>query len=138
MRRAWIVVAVIALFSIPANAGPSFFPIIGVASANNVLLVNTASTTVITYSNSIAGNYMLHWSYLVSTATTNVTLSASWTDQSGTAQVMTYSTASAKAVGAHHCLSVPINSQASAAITVTAQAGTANQVNVSAVLEQKQ
>ena len=100
-----------------------------VANVSNSELTSTSATTVLSYTPSSQGNYMVMVYYSVITAATDLTLKLTWTDSTGS-QSYTWVNGTSQAVGSYNVLPVFINSIASA-ITVTATAGTANQVYVS-------
>jgi hypothetical protein len=99
------------------------------ANASDTLLTTTGATSVVTYTPASQGNYLLHIYYRVVTASTDLTLTVTWTDGSG-AQTETILNVSSQAIGSYMVAPTFINATA-AAITVTATAGTANQVYVS-------
>ncbi|MEM3264664.1 MAG: hypothetical protein QXH07_01790 [Thermoplasmata archaeon] len=101
------------------------------ANAKEVELTSTTATTIATFTPSAAGNFMIMVYARVVTAATTLTLTASWTDATG-AQSYSWISSQSEPVGSYVFLPLFINSAASAAITVTATAGTANQVYVSA------
>ena len=101
------------------------------AKAVATKLTATTATTIATFTPSSAGNYVLYAYFTVITATTTVTLEATWTDTSGS-QSYTWVNAGSEAVGSYTLMPLYINSVASDAITITATAGTADQVYVSA------
>lgn len=105
---------------------------VGVASVSDSLLTTTSPTSVVTYTPTTQGNYFIHIYYRVVTATTNLTLEVSYTDGTG-AQTVTLLGPADQAVDSYRMQSAFINATASA-ITVTATAGTANQVYVSATI----
>ncbi|MEM3859848.1 MAG: hypothetical protein QW478_10665 [Candidatus Micrarchaeaceae archaeon] len=100
------------------------------AKTSELELTSTSATTVATYTPSASGNFVLFVYARVVTAATTLTLTASWTDAAG-AQTYTWLNAVSEPVGSYTFLPLFINSTASA-ITITATAGTANQVYCSA------
>ena len=100
-----------------------------VANVSNSELTSTSATTVLSYTPSLEGNYMVMVYYSVITAATDLTLTLSWTDSTGS-QTYTWVNGTSQAIGSYNVLPVFINSIADA-ITVTATAGTANQVYIS-------
>ena len=100
-----------------------------VANVSNSELTTTSATSILSYTPSSQGNYMVMIYYSVITAATDLTLTLTWTDSTGS-QSYTWVNDTSQAVGSYNVLPVFINSIASE-ITVTATAGTANQVYVS-------
>ena len=100
------------------------------ANASDFELTTTAATTVATFTPFAQGNFMVTAYFRVITAATTVTLTATWSDSSG-AQTYTWVNAVSEPVGSYTQLPIYVNATASA-ITITATAGTANQVYVSA------
>jgi len=100
------------------------------ANANDFQITTTSSTTVATFTAPTAGNYLINVSYRVATTTTDVTLIASYTNSAGS-QTVTFVPLTSTAVGTYTVSPVLINTTASA-ITITATAGTANNLFVSA------
>ena len=135
MMRALVALALLSLVASNARALTYSAPV-KVAGASNLLLTGTGATTVLTYTPKTAGSYVVEClSFEVVTATTNVTLTVSWTDQQGNAQTQTIVSAAAMATGFYSVAPIPLNTQANSAITVSATAGTANQLYVSANLK---
>ncbi len=99
-------------------------------SVSDLELTTTSQTTIATYTPSTQGNYTLKVYARVITAATTLTLTANWTDASGV-QSYSWVNAASEAVGSYTFLPIYINSLADA-ITISATAGTANQVYVSA------
>jgi hypothetical protein len=108
---------------------------VNTSNASETELATTGATPIVSYAVPVlgAGNYSLLVYFRVTTASTVVTITASWTDQTG-AQTYTWVSAVSEPVGSYTCLPIFINSAASNTITVTATAGTANQVYVSAAI----
>jgi hypothetical protein len=102
------------------------------ANANHVLLATTSPTTIVTYTPSTSGNYEISLYYSIVTATTDVTITLSWTDSVG-AQTSNFMPLTSTAVGSYMIATTYINST-NAAITVSATAGTANHVYVSSTI----
>lgn len=100
---------------------------------SDLLITTTSPTTVATLTPPAQGNYIVYVYYRVVTATTTVTITLTWTDGSG-AQSQTLVSALPVVVGSDVGTPVFINATA-AAITVTATAGTANQLYVSADIQ---
>jgi hypothetical protein len=112
-----------AIAAIPA-AGP-------LATAREVA-VATSGTAVLTYTPGAARNCLLAVYFRVITATTNVTITVTWTDVTG-AQSLTLINNVAEVVGSYAMNSFIIDSTA-AAITITMTAGTVSQVLASATI----
>ena len=100
-----------------------------VANVSNLELTSTSATSILSYTPTSQGNYMVMVYYSVITAATDLTLTLTWTDSTGS-QSYTWVNDTSQDTGSYNVLPVFINSIASA-ITVTATAGTANQVYVS-------
>ena len=113
-----------------ATAGTN--PISEVASASDTQLTTTSSTTIATFTPAAQGNYMVNIYYRVITAPTVLTITLTWTDGSG-AQTSNIVSGTTEAVLSGIVAPTYINSTTSA-ITVSATAGTANQVYVSATI----
>jgi hypothetical protein len=94
-------------------------------------LTTTAATSVVTYTPAGAGNFKIGGYFRVVTATTVVTWTVTWTDVTG-AQTLTVLSAVSEVVGSYALVDFMVNAAAGSAITVTATAGTANQVYASA------
>jgi hypothetical protein len=102
-----------------------------VASAKETKLTTTGATNVINYTTVAAGNYAVNVYFRVVTGATVVTLTYVWTDVTG-AQSYTYLSAVSESTGSYTMQPLFFNATNSSAIQVTATAGTANQVYVSA------
>lgn len=100
-----------------------------VANISDLELTSITATTTMSYTPTSQGNYMVMVYYSVITAATDLTLTLTWTDSTGS-QSYTWVNGTSQAVGSYNVLPVFINSIASV-ITVTATAGTANQVYIS-------
>jgi len=109
-------------------------PHVGVVrtSATATELTTTTATTIATYTPTATGLFVIQASVTVVTAATTLTLTVSWTDpSSSSAQSYTWYNATSVPVGT--TLQLPVFFAAAAdAITVSATAGTASQVYVSA------
>lgn len=106
------------------------------ANASDTELTTTSATTIATFTPSAQGNFMVMTYYRVITAATTVTLSVAWTDGSGgLGQKVIVVNGTSQGVGSYTNLPIYLNSTATA-ITVSATAGTANQVYVSASIIQ--
>lgn len=100
-----------------------------VAYANETELTSTSATTIITHTPTSNGLYYLHGYVRVITASTTVTVTLAWDDVTG-AQSNTLINAVSESVGNVN-FSYIMSATTAAAITVTATAGTANQVFIS-------
>jgi hypothetical protein len=104
-----------------------------VANASDTELTTTTATTVATFTPTAQGNFIIDAYFRVVTASTTVTLTASWTDGSGS-QTYTWVNATSEPVGSYHNAPLYLNATTGSAITITATAGTANQVYVSGTI----
>lgn len=77
------------------------------------------------------GNYIVYAYWRVTTATTNLGITLTYTDQAGAQTVTLLSSATPQTVGSNVCIPVYINAATGTNITITATAGTANQVYLS-------
>lgn len=105
------------------------------ANASDTELTVTTATTVATFTPTAQGNFMVNVYYRVVTAATVLTLTATWDDGTG-AQTYTWVNTTSQAVGSYVLAPVYVNATTAAAITITATAGTANQVYVSGTIIQ--
>jgi len=106
------------------------------AKAVETELTTTTATTLVTFTPAATGLFLLKAVVRVVTAATTVTLQASWSDAAGTAQSYTWENATSLPVGIRLELPVIAAAGSAGAITVTATAGTANQVYCSAAIEE--
>lgn len=106
---------------------PSSLP---VTSVQEVLLSTTSSTTVASHTLTTAKNILFNVYFRVITASTTVTITVNYTNTSGV-QTTDILPAQSCAVGSYELLPLFVNCVAST-LTITATAGTANQVYVSA------
>lgn len=104
------------------------------ATASNTLLTTTSATTIITYTPTVQKNFLLGIYYRVITGTTNVTITVTYTDDTGV-QTNTMLNAQSSAVGSYSLVPLFINAKPTGAITITATASVANQVYVSANIQ---
>lgn len=100
------------------------------SSVSDFQLTTTSATTIATFTPPAQGNYRVDIYYRVVTATTNVTITLTWTDGSG-AQTSNIVPLTSTSVGSYIIPPTYLNSTA-AAITVSATSGTANNLYVSA------
>ena len=103
------------------------------ANASDTELTTTTATTIATFTPTTQGNFILSVYYRVVTAATTLTLSAAWDDGTG-AQTYTWVNSTSQAVGSYTLTQLYINATTSAAISISATAGTANQVYVSGTI----
>jgi hypothetical protein len=108
-------------------------PVWSYGRVKRYLLTTTGATNVLVVP-VVGDNLLLEVSgYLrITGAATNVTASVSWTDPDGGADSMTWINAQTLGVGGYNLAPVPLLAAAGSTVTVTVQAGTANQVLVSA------
>ena len=92
-------------------------------------------TTIVTYTPAASGNFLVAIYFRVITATTNVTVTVTWTDATG-AQTLTLLNVVAETTGSYTFTSFMVDDLATDAITVTMTAGTASQVYASASIMQ--
>jgi hypothetical protein len=100
-----------------------------VATCMETEITSTSATNVLTYTPTAQGNFEIETYLRVVTASTNVTITATYTDGGGAQTVTLYS--GSALVGSYMTPSYFFNSVANQAITLTITAGTANQVYVS-------
>jgi hypothetical protein len=124
-----------------AWVGPTGLQNIAVVSVSDMQLTSTSATTVASLTPSVQGNYSVRVYYRVVTAPTNVTITVTYTDGSGaeTVYALTQSGQQLNALsqnpGSYVTQSMFFNATNTSAITVSATAGTANQVYVSATIK---
>jgi len=106
------------------------------AKAVETELTTTTATTIVTFTPTAVGLFLLKVIVRVVTAATTITLTASWYDAAGTAQTYTWENAASLPVGIRLELPVILSAGTGGAITVSATAGTANQAYVSAAIEE--
>jgi hypothetical protein len=109
------------------------------AAAVDTLLTTTSATTVAKVRPDMLRNYLVYVYYRIVTATTTVALNLTYYDGSGSAQSVALVPSAAQAVGAYTVLPVYITAQGateSQYVTVTATAGTANQIYCSATIKE--
>jgi hypothetical protein len=102
-------------------------------STSEMQIISTSATSVVTHTPTSQKNYMVMASVRVITAATNVTITITWTDSTGS-QTDTRINNQSLSVGTHDVPIKFLNSVSSQPITVTITAGTANQVYVSAAV----
>jgi hypothetical protein len=107
----------------------------GAVASGKLVAVATTGSTIVTYAPTVAGNFLIGIYFTVVTATTNVTVTVTWTDATG-AQTLTLLNAVAELVGSYTMVSFEINSVITSPITVAMTAGTASQVYASASILQ--
>jgi hypothetical protein len=104
-------------------------------SVSDMKLTTTSSTTVASFTPTVQSNYEIKVYYRVVNATTNLTITVTYTDGSGTQQSYSIVNGGSQAVGPYSCVPVLINATSASPITVTATAGTANNVYVSCTIK---
>ena len=107
----------------------------GAVASGKLVAVATTGTTIVTYAPPAAGNFLIGIYFTVITATTNVTVTVTWTDATG-AQTLTLLNAVAEVTGSYTMVSFEINSVITSPITVSMTAGTVSQVVGSASIYQ--
>jgi hypothetical protein len=100
------------------------------AHCSETLLSTTNATNVLTFTPTVQDNFNIGCYVRVVTATTNVVVTATWTDASGIQSSNIFN--GYLAVGSYYDISTFFNSVANQPITLTVTAGTANQAYVSA------
>lgn len=123
----------------PASSRTVTLPDLGantrlVQNANNAsetLLSTTGATDVISFTPAAAGNFMAMIYYRVVTGATNLTINVTYTDQTGAQTAIVVPAAQSQAINSYIMAPVFFNATA-AVVKVTATAGTANQIYVSA------
>lgn len=120
------------------NQLPPFSDI--VASAVSTELTTTSATNIVTYTPSTTGIFNVQAYFTIITAATTVLITLSWTDPNSST-IVTFNWYAASGgvglltnTGSYSLADMTINAKSGAAITVSATAGTANQVYVSAVI----
>ena len=103
-----------------------------VASAKRLLLANTSATNVLVYTVRKTGLFSVQPYAVVENAATTLTLSMSWTDPDAGADTYDWATGGSQAVGTAVFSGLLICAQGGTTITVSATAGTANNITVSA------
>jgi hypothetical protein len=101
------------------------------ANANDFQLTTTSATDVLSFTPSTQGNYIVYVFYRVANTTTNVGINVTWTDGAGASTSVVVPATTSTVTGSYNTSPVYINATA-AAIKVTATAGTANNLYVSA------
>jgi hypothetical protein len=104
-------------------------------SVSDMQLTTTSATTVASVTPVAQGNFKIQVYYRVVTAATNLTIAVTYTDGSGTLQTYNIVNGGSQAVGPYSCVPVLINATPASPITVTATAGTSNNVYVSCTIK---
>lgn len=117
------------------NHGLPAAPAAAALATAKEIAVGTGSTTIVTLAPATAGNYHIGIYFRVITATTNVTITVTWTDVTG-AQTLTLLSVVAETVGSYTLTDFMIDSVITSAITVSMTAGTVSQVLASASILQ--
>lgn len=97
------------------------------ALANEVELTGVSAQTIVAYTPTAAGLFLVGCRLRVTAATTVVSAQVTYTDAAG-AQTSTWLNAVPKEVGSYDLMPIVISSAAGSPITVSVTAGTANQV----------
>lgn len=105
-------------------------PLLEVAAADNILLTTTNPTTLLNYVAGPGGSYIV-WPWVSATAATPFQLTVTWTDRVLGAMSYDWYPAGSQVSGGAAQAALKIEPQPGTQITVTATAGTANQVTVS-------
>jgi hypothetical protein len=100
------------------------------ASVSDIELTSTFITVVNSFTPPAQGNYEIKVYYRVVNAPTNLTVTVTYTDGSGTLQTINLVDGASQPVGAQYVTAF-VNATSASPITVTATAGTANNVYVS-------
>jgi hypothetical protein len=103
--------------------------------ASGIEITTTVQTTVLTYTPSANTSLVVRASLTIITASTTVTLSASWTDPNSGAQTYTWENATSVPVGVRLELPLTILAAAGQPVQVSVTAGTVNQVFVTGCIE---
>ncbi len=104
-----------------------------VASIVDFLLADTNPHNIVTFTPTAAGNYKVSIYFRVTVAATALNLSVTYTDGTGAQTTQIFNNQTLQ-VGSYHVVELYVDSAANQAITVTTNAGTANQVNFSATI----
>lgn len=110
-------------------------PSLAAAGVSELELTVNTPVVVLTHTPAASGRFLVNIYYRVVTAPTAITLVVSWTDATG-AQTFTPLSGVTQAIGSYTVASFMVYDIGTDAIAVTATAGTANQVYVSASLVQ--
>lgn len=106
-----------------------------VASADSFQVTTTSATDVLTYTVERDANYSVSPYVVVQSATTSITLALAWTDPIAGAVTYSWYTTASKVVGVYTLPPQHITALMGTAITLTATAGTANNIYISADIE---
>jgi hypothetical protein len=107
----------------------------GKVTVSDMQLTSTSATTVASLTPTVQGNYEIKVYYRVVTAATNLTITVTYTDGSGTLQTYSIVNGGSQTVGPYSCVPVLINATPSSPIQVVATAGTSNNVYVSCTIK---
>jgi hypothetical protein len=114
--------------------GPTGSPNVAFSRVSDMLITSTSATTVASLTPIIQGNFEVKVYYRVVTAATNLNITLTYTDGSGTQQTYNFVNGGLQPVGPQSCVPVLINATPTSPIVVSATAGTANQVYVSCTI----
>jgi hypothetical protein len=103
-------------------------------SVSDMKITSTSATTVASLTPWFQSNYEIRVYYRVTNAPTNLTVTATYTDGSGTLQTINLVDGASQPVGAQYVTAF-VNATSASPITVTATAGTANNVYVSCTIK---
>jgi hypothetical protein len=101
------------------------------ANSNDFQLTTTSATDVLSFTPSTQGNYVVYVFYRVANTTTNVGINVTWTDGAGPSTSVVVPATTSTVTGSYNISPIYINAT-TAAIKVTATAGTSNNLYVSA------
>lgn len=99
-------------------------------------LIGTSSSTVLSYSPPVDANYMVMVYYRVASSTTVITISITWEDNNGSQISHVIPSGTSEGAGSYTTIPTFINAMSSSPIVITAQAGTTNQLFISASILQ--
>jgi len=124
------------LIQLPPSAGTPTNPVAVYrpVSVRDMTLTSTSATTVLSYTPAASGQFKVSGYLRVANAATGVTVTLTYTSPSGS-QTITLVPQYTLAVGDYTITATTFEATTSSAITLTATAGTANNVTISAVLE---
>ena len=117
------------------NHGLPAAPAASALATARQVAIGTGPTTVVTYTPTVSGNFIIAIYFYVITATTNITITVTWTDATG-AQTLTILNVVAETIGSYSITNFMVDDLATDAITVSMTAGTVSQVLASASILQ--
>ncbi len=107
----------------------------GALASAREIAIGTTATTVVSYTPTANGNFVIGVYFRVITATTAVTIGVTWDDVGG-AQTLTLLSAVSETVGSYALTTFMVDATTAAAINVSMTAGTAGQLLGSATIIQ--